>query len=584
MERSEKMKGKILWLGAVFFLIAAMLLSSCTTKSTTINATTPAVQTPQYGGTLNVFTAQAATNPTGWDHPMASNMAGGAIWGNPYLEMLVTGDVEKYGPNGTNQFAFNLYEGVPESYLGGGLASSWEINVGPPLTYTWHLRKGVMWTGNTNIGMASRELTADDVVFSEKRAKARPGFESSMAWLANVSAPDKYTVVWECSSFYNRWAWRMGGTVIGQIWAHESVDAGPNDWRNAVGTGPFILTDYIEGSAATYSRNPKYWGTTTINGKVYQEPFIDKLTYSIIPDESTQIAAVRTGKIDWDPKVALTYQQTLASTTPNLIQAKYLNNTIDIMAFNRANADSVLSNLKIRRALMIGTDLQAIANLVYNGGVVYTWPVTPGGEGFIPQDQLPASQKELWTYDPVKAKQMIADAGYPNGFPILIELGPVDSQQQVAEVLVSMWAKIGVKVTIKTVDTAALATLRANGTWKDCTFQSSTVVSLLTSLGYASATGSMVTYRANDPLGFDAMFKQASAEVDPVKRVAELKVLSLGMMDDAARIAFANPYVLNCYWPWMKNYFGEIDASYYNQMPMIKRMWIDQNLKTSLTK
>ena len=55
-------------------------------------------------------------------------------------------------------------------------------------------------------------------------------------------------------------------------------------------------------------------------------------------------------------------------------------------------------------------------------------------------------------------------------------------------------------------------------------------------------------------------------------------------MTDCGTIGFANPYSLNVYWPWFKNYYGELEASYYNEMPMIMRGWIDQNLKKSLGK
>jgi ABC-type transport system substrate-binding protein len=82
------------------------------------------------------------------------------------MEWLLTGDITKYGlgPGGTSAFAFNLYEGVPEQYFGGELATKWEIQLTPVLTYTWTLRQGVMFTGNTNIGMAPREMTSADVV------------------------------------------------------------------------------------------------------------------------------------------------------------------------------------------------------------------------------------------------------------------------------------------------------------------------------------------------------------------------------------------------------------------------------------
>jgi hypothetical protein len=54
------------------------------------------------------------------------------------------------------------------------------------------------------------------------------------------------------------------------------------------------------------------------------------------------------------------------------------------------------------------------------------------------------------------------------------------------------------------------------------------------------------------------------------------------MLDDAAWMQFANPLALNCWWPWMKNYYNEVDAGYHNYMPMIQRMWIDQSMKKSM--
>jgi peptide/nickel transport system substrate-binding protein len=54
------------------------------------------------------------------------------------------------------------------------------------------------------------------------------------------------------------------------------------------------------------------------------------------------------------------------------------------------------------------------------------------------------------------------------------------------------------------------------------------------------------------------------------------------MLADAGYVPFADPYLINCYWPWLKNYYGEIDAGYNNQVPLVSRIWIDQSLKKSL--
>jgi peptide/nickel transport system substrate-binding protein len=514
----------------------------------------------------------------------------GSVWGNPYLEKLLVGGVEEYGPRGSNQYAFNLFENVPEQYYTGLLAASWEIQTTPSIVYTYHLRKGVMFTGNQRMGMAPREMVAADVVFSEEHAKARPGFAAALSWLTSEVAVDKYTVQWNVNTFYANWAWRFNGTALGQIWAQESMNApgGANDWRNQTGTGPYILTDFVSGAGATYTKNPNYWGTTTINGVKYQMPFIDKVVYPIIPDESTQIAAIRTGKIDWAPKVKLQYHATLAQTSPDLIQAAYQAGVCDYLKIDRVNASSPMANKDLRRALMIATDLNTITSLVYGGGVTYSWPLAPGAAGFTPFDQLPAVDQELWKYDPVKSKAIQATAGFPNGFKVEIMVSSANAQQvDLANALVAMWAKSNITANINVVDATAAATAFDAVSYKDMLVQNFTVVNPFTTMNIARAgTTSGSIYRPTEAIGAaqEAMYLDFSSETDPVKRAAKIAKLSISLMDDVGTIGFANPNVYNCYWPWFKNYYGEIDASYYNEMPMIMRGWIDQNLKKSLGK
>ena len=612
------MNKKLVWLGLSVLLVAAVVLSSCsttttptttqtttqtqtqtttkttttsivTTTQTTTTAVTPAAGTPVSGGTftmLNNVNTTSNSDPTGWDHIMAINLGQASVWGNPYMEKLLVGDIEKYGPRGNNTFAFNLWENVPEQYWGGLLATSWEITASP-ITFTYHLRHGVMFTGNQKIGMAPRELTATDVVYSEERAKSRPGFAAGLAWLNSEEAPDKYTVIWHVNPFYANWAWRFDGTALGQIWAHESVDAGPTDWHNQVGTGPYILTDFVSGSGATYTKNPNYWGTTTINGKTYQMPFIQTVIYPIIPDESTQIAALRTGKIDWCPKVKTQYSATLTQSSPQLIQQKYLTGNCDYIKINRYGS-ATLKDVNVRRDLMIGTDLKSIATLVYGGGEYYSWPLAPGALGFVPLDQLPANDKVLWTYDPTTAKQMLATAGYPNGFTMEIMVSSANTQQvDLANALAAMWKTIGITAKINVADATAVATAFDGVTYKDCLVQQFTVVNPYTTMNIGRAIGAGNIY--GDPkdatgVAQEQEYQAFSAEVDPAKRGAEISTMSLSLMTDCGTIGFANPYSLNVYWPWFKNYYGELEASYYNEMPMIMRGWIDQNLKKSLGK
>jgi peptide/nickel transport system substrate-binding protein len=370
----------------------------------------------------------------------------------------------------------------------------------------------------------------------------------------------------------------MGGTVLGTIWAPEVCNANPDNWQDQSGTGPFILTDYVQGSSATYTRNPNYWGSVTIQGKSYQEPFIQKLDYPIIPDISTQIAALRTGKIDWDPLVPIAYKQSLASSAPGLTATEYLSGSIDFCKFNRLTS-TVANSQAVRQALMIGTDLKTIAQLEYGGGQYYSWPLAPGAEGYVPLNQLPAATQQLWTYNPTLAKTDLTAAGYPNGFTIQIDVGPVQTQRDDASILSSEWALIGVKVVINAIDTTTASTENNNVTYKDALFQSGTVVNPFTTLTQARSGQAGSTHLASDPLGMEAMYEAASANTDPIAQNAELQLLNQTFQSDGSSIGFANAYVLNCYWPWLENYYGEVNAEYYNQIPMVLRMWVNQTLQ-----
>ena len=175
------------------------------------------------------------------------------------------------------------------------MAESWDIT---PSKITFHIRPGVMWTGNTNIGMEPREFTAYDAEFSLNRTMTgyTAAGKGAYEYIETITAPDKYTLVVETNSYNADWSFHLGYGWLAPIIPEEVVEAGPNTWQNATGTGPFIITDHVEDSQATYERNPNYWETTTINGKVYQLPFIDKLVTPVITDISTRVAALRTGQ------------------------------------------------------------------------------------------------------------------------------------------------------------------------------------------------------------------------------------------------------------------------------------------------
>ncbi|GAI96021.1 unnamed protein product, partial [marine sediment metagenome] len=241
-----------------------------------------------------------------------------------YFPFLLLGDIEKYGPRGTNEYGFQAEQIALERFLGGSVAESWEW--AGPLTLVFHIRQGVMWTGNAHIGMEPRELTAHDVEFSINRILGNfdeyglTGFD----YIDSVTATDRYTVVVELNKYSADWSFHFGYGWLMPIYSEETVEAGATDWQNQVGTGPFILMEFVEGSHAIYERNPNYWDTTIIDGVEYDLPFIDKLVFPVIVDDTTRIAALRAGDVDWHSNVPIMYSDTLTATSPELIQERYL--------------------------------------------------------------------------------------------------------------------------------------------------------------------------------------------------------------------------------------------------------------------
>jgi peptide/nickel transport system substrate-binding protein len=498
------------------------------------------------------------------------------------MEWMGIGGIEQYGPRGNDAFTFQLTSTIPDPYLTGELATSWVFNTNP-LSLTFYLRQGVYWTGNANIGMQPREFTAADAVFGATRAMAAPANAPIFTWVKDVVAVDEFTERLDFTSFNALWElFFIYGANPNVPFTSESATAGGSNWRNQVGTGPFILTDYVSGADATYTRNPNYWGTTTINGKTYQMPFINTLIYPVITDPSTELAALRTGKIDLWSRVPFSNSTTLAQTSPNLIQTKWTAGQVDEFYINRLDGNTALSNLSVRQALMEATDFNTIMNLVYGGGNILGFPVSSGSPYYTPLAQQPAVVQQEFTYNPTQAEQMLAAAGYPNGFTTSIYISSADPiENNIATIINSEWAKIHVTATINAVDPVALTSLERSRSYNGFLCWSAVTTNPVTPISlFYEGTSLGAIYKTGEPLDVEAT--KIVSDTDQVQFGTDVTQFCKDALTDAGFIPFADPYILNCYWPWVKNYYGEVDAGYHNQIPMISRIWIDQNLKTSL--
>jgi len=519
-------------------------------------------------------------NPTDWDASLSLSGAITSVYINPYLEPYFTGDINTYGPRGNNQDSFLLPQYVPTQYLVGNIAQSWSFQQNP-LSLTITLKQGIMWTGNSNIGMATREFTSADCAFTGMRNITAPNNVVRFAWLKDCVAVDKYTFRWDFNTYNSNWPfYLLYGSALAFPFTPESASVGGSNWRNAVGTGPFMLSDFVDGSSVTYTKNTNYWGTTTINGKQYQEPLINSLIYLIVPDQSTELAGLRTGKIDWVTGIPFTNSATLAQQAPNMTQEKYLLDSVYALRVNRINPGP-LANLQVRQALSMATDYTTIAATVYGGGDILAWPVAPGTPTYTPLSAQSAAVQALFSNNPTQAKQVLTAAGYPNGFTTTITIDSSLMQQaDDAQILVSDWARIGVTLNIQSLNSVALVALKNNASFNGLLAFACGTVSPLTPLSWYQGTGQGAVYKTGEPLDVEA--NAALQEEDPTKAQADITQFCKDALLDCGIIPMTDPYVLNCYWPWLGNYYGETDGCYHSQIPMLREIWVNKTLKSSL--
>ena len=537
---------------------------------------------PKFGGTLTVGGRWSTTEPPGWFVQEAPSVAA-LFYINPYQEFLITGDVLNKGPRGTNEGSYGVYQAeLPENLLIGNLAESWEATT-DPLGVKLKVRPGVMWTGNDNIGMAPREYTAEDMAYV-----INSYIESAKAdKVGNFMSPgaakvlDDSTVQIEFDKPFASWSWVLGYVLYSNHFPKEMVEADPYDWRNAVGTGPFILTDYIAGSVVNYKRNDNWWGKNqVVNGTTYEAPFIDELSLPIFGDEATMISALRAGKIDILDYVSPNYKETLAKTSPDLLYMENASGMSLNMVFNQLSGP--LQDRELRRAIMLGTDQDAIAAAIPGsnaGGFPFSESL--GETIYTPPNEMPEDIAKLFTYNPEEAAQTIKDLGYEGETITIHYMSSVAEQVAAAELLEYQWSQIGLNVSLNVVDPAVHAGYNTGKgeEWSGVLLQNGG--NCRTSRGIENEREKPYLSVHTDKW-FNEQMDKMMAEPDGNIRDKIMKEAGVYFIGQVDEIALVEMTTLTYWWPWVKNYYGEVDVGSTNMNPMLATLWIDQELKKSM--
>lgn len=509
---------------------------------------------------------------------------------------------------------------APLQYLTGCLAESWEQ---PDMqTLILHVRPGIHWHNKAPVN--GREFTAEDIAFYfDRRCGTGHGFTQPLIYSQELASEfesatvnDKYTVTLKFKRpsitvifdvltpfrYHEAPEWVAlagppdntpaegppkggppgGGPPKGGPPGGDTSKGGPpkggpppitrsgplNDWKNAVGTGPWILTNFVDGSSLNFVKNPDYWGHDERHPQ-NRVPYADKLDVLCIPDDATAYAALRTGKIDILADIHWQQARTLQKSNPKLQMSEMPKAGCDVL-FNLNKTP--FTDINVRKALQMAIDLKTIAKSYY-GGIV---DGTPSGQIHpifkdyaFTYDQWPQPLKDAFAYNPEKAKELLAGAGYPKGFKTQIAV-PNVADIGMVQIVKSMFMDVGVDMEIKIYDIGAYINLILSEKHEQMAWSEQECGSIAKP---SWSPKQMSSYAMNPSTVKDPVYDDMCRKITAAKSLDELKQITVAAdkyaLEHHWKVRFFPIVTYNLYQPYLKGYSGELisglggDPSYY---------------------
>jgi len=492
---------------------------------------------------------------------------------------------------GTGEFEWvSTQQPSPDTCMG-VLAESWAI---PELgTVVFQIRQGVHWALNPNSEasrlVSGREVTLDDWMANFKRLMQHPHSPIRAVPQMASSATMEKTGQWEVTlktpiDPLIGWNWLARGSNCYFVLPPEVIEkyGDMRDWRNVVGTGPFMLTDFVAGSSTTLVKNPNYWQKDPVGlGEGNRLPYLDGIKILVISDISTVEAAFRTAKIETVTEVPTEGAKGFIQSVPELKYRTYLSGTATVFSMRTDKAELPYKDKRVRQALMMATDFNGLKNDFFGGEAdILAFPVTKeANRAYMPLDEMPQSAQALYHYDPDKAKQLLIEAGYPDGFTAKVIVLNSFGYCDLASVYKAMWAKIGVNLEIQPKEMGVWISISYSRAYEDMLLSVATAGSAYPlCLNMPWFRGLMSSSYVNDPL-IEAAREEIQKHV--IIDMPEADRLHSDLMpyivEQSYYIPVPSPNVYSLWWPWVKNYYGEIPLIFATYC------WIDRDLTEELT-
>ena len=435
-------------------------------------------------------------------------------------------DPHFYSTTPNNLIAFHMFDRLVDRRFDGklapGLATEWRSV--SPTVWEFKLREGVTWHDG-------KPFTADDVAFTLKRALDVPnnlgGFAGIIRPITGVEVVNPLLIRLTTASPIPNLASDL--TRLAIVSRHAGQDATTADYNSgkaAIGTGPFKLGSYVPGERVEFVRNDAWWG---------KKPEWTNVLVRLIPNVAVRTAALLAGDLDVidspsasdlprlkssdQVKVAEVAGMRVNYVVPMIVPAPDAPPVLDKKGARIE--PSPLTLQKVREALSLAINRVGIADRVVLGTATPTGQWLPAGIlGYDPKTPVPA-------YDAQKAKKLLADAGFPDGFKLTLSTANdrTPYSVEVAQALAQMWSRIGVETAIDAMPFSVYSSRGAKsqfsaylGSWSNNSMEGTGLLrDLLATRSQQTGWGLYNWAQYSNPR-LDALTTSAIGETDDAKR------------------------------------------------------------------
>ncbi len=328
---------------------------------------------------------------------------------------------------------YNVYETLVKIDNSGKirplLATEWTVS-SDRMTYTFNLQPTAKFASGSPV---NAEAVVKSMQFVKANEKSTGAIQNAVSVLESATAKDESTVEVKLSKPSNNWLYSMGGAagVIIDPAGYESMATQP------MGSGPYKLKSWSKGESVTLEQNPKYWGTAAR---------FDQATFRYYADANAENTAMLSGDLDVISNVQAPEALTEFSDPGKFQVIDGTTQAEVVLGFN--NAKAPFDNLQVRQAINYGIDRRALLDTVWAGKGMLIGSMVP------PTDPWFEDLSGAYPYDPVKARELLAEAGHPDGLTVNLRIPALPYATASAQFIASQLKEVGVTVNVEEMEFA----------------------------------------------------------------------------------------------------------------------------------